>query len=184
MPAETAASSTPTMISSGTTRSASVRSTNVNERLSARYPCTKKTTIATTAPPARSEPMSPANTPSSTKGVCMNRLDAPTSRMMPSQRRRDEHDRRDRDRRVARRVQHVEDLVEVPALIDHLLDADHAGEALDEHRRLRWIDEVHPERLVQHLGRHVVGGRGARELLLEVLVRLLVVFEVELVDER
>ena len=52
------------------------------------------------------------------------------------------------------------------------------------HLGLRRVDQVDPERLVQDLGRDVVGGGRALELLLEVLVRLLVVLEVELVDER
>ena len=50
--------------------------------------------IATTAPAASSDPMSPANTPSSTKGVWMKRFEAPTSLMMPSSRRRENADRR------------------------------------------------------------------------------------------
>ena len=69
-------------------------------------------------------------------------------------------------------------------MVDHLLDARHAGEALDDDLGLRRVDEVDPERLVQQLGGHVVGRGRVLELLLEVLVRLLVVLEVELVDER
>ena len=44
--------------------------------------------------------------------------------------------------------------------------------------------EVDPERLRQDVGRHELGERRARELLLEVLVRLLVVLEVDLLDVR
>ncbi len=47
-----------------------------------------------TAPPASSDPISPANTPSRMNGVWMKRFDAPTRRMMPSSRRRENADSR------------------------------------------------------------------------------------------
>ena len=47
-----------------------------------------------TAPAARTDPISAANTPSRMNGVWMNRFDAPTSRMIPSSRRRENADSR------------------------------------------------------------------------------------------
>ena len=41
------------------------------------------------APPASNAPTSAESTPSRMNGVSMNRFDAPTSRMMPSSRRRE-----------------------------------------------------------------------------------------------
>ena len=56
------------------------------------------------------------------------------------------------------------------------------GDAADRLAMIGGLDrvlEVDPEGLVQEVRRHVVGDRVALELLLEVLVRLLVVLEVD-----
>ncbi len=73
--------------------SASFTSTNVNQSV-AEVALHEEVHDRTIAPPASSEPMRAANTPSSTNGVWMNRFDAPTSRMMPSSRRREKAERR------------------------------------------------------------------------------------------
>ncbi len=97
--------------------------------------------------------------------------------------RHDEHQQHHAERRVVHAVQEIEEPLQGGPLVLHRLHTGAVGEGAGDDLVLGGVLELDPEGLLHLVRRHGPGDRGAAELLLVVLVRLVRRLELDALDE-